>query len=153
MEFVKSDIEKIIQVKKKDSFINHFFTVIKHDYKSNGEVSNHEVKFWEFNLCNAIFYPIFIFKLNSKNEVILINSKLNSFGKSIYILFFVFLTSFFKNINFATINVSNIFFIALFYLVFISLFIVLSFKIYNFEKKNQLETIYKRLNKNTQHKA
>jgi hypothetical protein len=65
-------------------------------------------------------------------------------------LFFILLTSFFKDINFTTINVSSIFFIVLIYLLFISLFILLSFKIYNLEKKNQLESIYKELNKNTQ---
>lgn len=152
MKFIKSDIEKLIEVKKKDSFLNHFFTVIKHDYKSSGEIGKHEIKFWKFNLWNAIFYPIFIFKLNSKNEVTSIKSKLNSFGKLNYILFFIFLTSFFKNINFAKITFLSIFFITLIYLAFISLFIFLSFKIYNFEKKKQLESIYKSLNKNTQQK-
>ena len=149
MVFVKSDIEKLIEVKKKDSIITHFFTIMKRDYKSNGEVGLHEIKFWKLNVWNAIFYPIFIFKLNSKNEVITINSKLNSFGKLIYFLFFVFLTSFFKDIDFATIKVSSIFIITLIYLVFISLFILLSFKIYSFVKKNQLQSIFKRLTKKT----
>jgi hypothetical protein len=150
LKILKSDIEKLIKVKKKDSFINHFFTIINLDYKPNGEVGKNEIKFWKFNLWIAIFYPIFIFKLNSKKEVTSINSKLNSFGKLIYVLFFILLTSFFKDINFTTINVSSIFFIVLIYLLFISLFILLSFKIYNLEKKNQLESIYKELNKNTQ---
>ncbi len=75
----KSDIEKLIEVKKGDKFLNHFFTVIKHDRRPSGEIEKTEIKVWKFNLCVAIFYQIFIFHFNSNNDLTTISSKLNSF--------------------------------------------------------------------------
>jgi hypothetical protein len=147
MLFEKVDIEKIIVVKKRDSFLSHFITILKHDYKLSGEIGKSEVKLWQFNLWNAIFFPVFIFRFNSKGEPISINSKTNSFGKLIYILFLIFLSSFFINLVFNITKSLGLFFLMIIYLVFITLFILISLKIHNYEKKKQLKKIYKRLNK------
>ena len=69
LDIKKSDVEKLIEVKKKDKFLNHFFTVIKHDRRPSGEIEKTEIKIWKFNLWGAIFYPIFIFRLNSSNDL------------------------------------------------------------------------------------
>jgi hypothetical protein len=145
LDIKKSDIEKLIEVKKKDKFLNHFFTVIKHDRRPSGEIEKTEIKVWKFNLWVAIFYPIFIFHLDSSNELITISSKLNSFGKLIYGIFFMFLTFLFRDIDFVKITLSGFLILALLYLVLISFFILISFKIYRFEKKEQLKVIFETL--------
>ncbi len=147
MEYTKSDIEKIIDVKKNDSLKNHFIKIIKHDYRSNGEVGKNEIKFWEFNLFNAFFYPVFIFKLNSKDVITSISSKLNSFGKLIFISFFVFFSLIFMDFDLNRMHILGILLIIMIYVIFISLLILLFLKSYNFEKKKQLEAIYKKLKK------
>ena len=143
LDITKFDIEKLIEIKKEDNFLNHFFTVIKYDRRPAGEIEKTEIKVWKFNLWIAIFYPIFIFHLNSSNELTTISSKLNSFGKLVYALFFVFLTFLFRDIDFVKITFSGFLILALLYLVLISFFILISFKIYNYEKKEQLKSIYK----------
>jgi hypothetical protein len=148
LQIEKSDIEKIRKIRKEDKFFNHFLTNIKHDYSFYGEIRKIEIKIWSFNLWNAIFYPIFIFKFNSNNKLISISSKLNSFGKLIYVLFLIFLTSFFKNINFAKATILGLLLFIVFYLVFISIFILISFKIYGNVRKNQLEMIYEKIKRN-----
>ncbi len=145
LNITKSDIEKLIEVKEKDSFINHFFTVIKHDRRTAGEIEKTEIKIWKFNLWVAIFYPIFIFHLNSNNELATISSKLNSFGKLSYGLFFVFLTFLFRDIDFVKITLSGFLLLALLYLVLISFFMLISFKIYRYEKKEKLKVIFETL--------
>ena len=153
MNLIKSDIIKIIEVKRKDTFVNHFSAIFKRDYSLAGEIGENEIKIWQLNIWNAVFYPIFVFKLNSKKEIVSITSKLNPFGKLSYLLLFISLNIFFTDFDYSKAKLSGIFFITTIYLTFISIFILLSFKIYNLEKKKQLKEIYKKLNKGLEIKS
>jgi predicted membrane protein len=57
----------------------------------------------------------------------------------------MFLTFLFRDIDFVKITLSGFLILALLYLVLISFFILISFKIYRFEKKEQLKVIFETL--------
>jgi hypothetical protein len=151
LEINKSEIEKLIEVRKKDVFLNHFFSILKHDLRPTGEICESKIKVWKQSLWTGLFYPVFIFHLNSNNHLTKITSKVNSLGKLTYVLFFVFLTSFFTDIDLFKIKFSGLLLFLVLYSVLISIFTLLSIKIYSFEKKKELEIIFETLKKQVHH--
>ena len=96
MEITKKDIEKLIELRKENTFLNHFWNVFSRDFRAKGESGRNEIKVWSQNIWNVAFYPIFTFELNANNHLTNITDKLNPIGKTIVgifligILYFIF---------------------------------------------------------------
>jgi len=142
LEISKFEIEKLIEIRKKDTFFNHFLAIIKLDLRPTGIISKSEIKIWKYNFRLGIVYPVFIFEFNSNNKLTKITSKLNSVGKFAFALFFIFLSSLFINVDFINIKFNGLLFLLIFYIIFISVFVLISVKIYSSEKKEQLKVIF-----------
>ena len=142
MEITKKDIEKLIELRKENTFLNHLWNVFSRDFKAKGEIGRNEIKVWKQNMWNMTFYPIFTFELNANNHLTNITDKLNPIGKtivgifSIGILYFVF-TNFSTDFNFLE-NWLSILIVSVFLLIFITVFR----KLYQSEKQNQLDEIF-----------
>ena len=142
MEITKKDIEKLIELRKENTFLNHFWNVFSRDFRAKGEIGRNEIKVWSQNIWNVAFYPIFTFELNANNHLTNITDKLNPIGKTIVglfligILYFVF-TNLSTDFDFLE-NWLAILIASVFLLIFITIFR----KLYQSEKQNQLDEIF-----------
>lgn len=142
MEVTKKDVEKLIEVRKENTFLNHLRNVFSRNLRSKGDVGRNEIKVWKQNKWNSIFYPIFTFEFNANNHLTNITDKLNPVGKtivglfSIAILYFVF-SNFSTDFDFLQ-NWLSILIVSIFLLIFITVFR----KLYQFENQNQLDEIF-----------
>ena len=142
MEITKKDIEKLIELKKEDTFINHLWNVFSRDLRPKGEINRNKIKVWKQNMWNMTFYPIFTFELNANNHLTNITDKLNPIGKTIVgifivgILYFI-LTNLSPDFDFLE-NWLTILIVSVFLLIFITVFR----KLYQSEKQNQLDEIF-----------
>lgn len=142
MEIIKKDIEKLIELRKEDTFLNHLMNVFSRDFRPKGEIGRNEIKVWKQSIWNVAFYPIFTFELNANNQLTRITDKLNPIGKTIValiligIIYFV-VTNLSTDFGFLE-NWLQILILSVFLLVFITVFR----KLYLFEKQNQLDEIF-----------
>ncbi|WP_300027997.1 hypothetical protein [uncultured Maribacter sp.] len=142
LEITKKDIEKLIELRKENTFLNHLWNVFSRDFRAKGEIGRNEIKVWKQNMWNMTFYPIFTFELNANNHLTNIKHKLNPIGKTIVglfligIIYFVF-TNFSTDFDFLE-NWLAILIVSVFLLIFITVFR----KIYQSEKQNQLDEIF-----------
>lgn len=146
MEFCKSDIQKLIEVNKPNTFWNHFLFSLNKSYKIHGEIQKNKIKIWQRTSFTGISYPIYTFEFDSENRLIKVTDKLNPFARFSQLSFPIFF--FFPLLSNAIID-----FQIKKFLICISAFIFLTFtcylmarKIYLFEKKEQLKDFYKLLN-------
>ncbi|MGY6648228.1 hypothetical protein [Wenyingzhuangia sp. IMCC45574] len=141
MEVTKKDVEKLIELRKENTFLSHLWNVFSQDFRSKGEVGRNEIKVWKQHMWNAIFYPIFTLEFNSNNHLTNITDKLNPIGKTVIGIFVIgFLYLIFPE------NISGFDFIKkwpiiTFIAVFISIIVFFARMVYRFEKKNQLDEI------------
>lgn len=142
MEVTKKDVEKLIELRKGNSFLNHLWNVFSGDFRPMGEIGRNKIKVWRQNLWNTAFYPIFTFEFNANNHLTGITDKLNPMGKTLigiaflgflYLIFPKNPTEFNPIDNWRIITVIG---------VFVFFFVWVARKIYNFEKNNQLKQIY-----------
>jgi len=49
MEVTKKDVEKLIEVRKENTFLNHLWNVFSRDMRAKGEVKRNEIKVWSQN--------------------------------------------------------------------------------------------------------
>ena len=142
LEITKKDIEKLIELRKENTFLNHLWNIFSRDFRPKGEIGRNEIKVWNQSMWNVAFYPIFTFELNANNHLTNITDKLNPIGKtiiglfSIGILYFVF-SNFSTDFDFLE-NWLPILIVSVFLLIFITVFR----KLYLFEKQNQLDEIF-----------
>jgi hypothetical protein len=145
LEITKKDIEKLIELRKENTFLNHLWNIFSRDFRAKGEIKRNEIKVWKQNMWNSVFYPIFTFELNSKNHLINISDNLNPIGKTIIYLFFAGISYLIlPNLIYEFDLIRNwilVLALSFFFLIFIS---VLR-KGYIMEKRNQLEEIYEKL--------
>ena len=145
MEIYKKEVEKLIELRKNDTFLNHLWNVLTRDIRTIGEISKDEIKIWKQNSWNTTFYPVFKFQFNSKNHLIKISDKLNPIGKTLIgLLIFGFLYFVFPE-NLTEFNFIGNWPIIIFLAVFVSLFTFFARMFYRFEKQNQLDEIYELL--------
>lgn len=142
LEVTKKDIEKLIMIRKEDTFLNHLWNVFSRDFRQKGEISRNEVKVWKQNMWNATFYPIFTFELNTNNHLVNINSKLNPVGKALIGVFVVgFLYAIFPKNPLEFDFIGN-WLIIMVISIFAIIFTLFWRMIYRFEKQNQLDEIF-----------
>tara|TARA_R110000823_G_C15897233_1_gene496591 strand:+ start:884 stop:1576 length:693 start_codon:yes stop_codon:yes gene_type:complete len=142
LEVTKKDVEKLIELRKENTFLNHLWNIFSRDMTAKGEVSRNEIKVWRQNMWNLTFYPIFTFEFNASNHLINISTKLNSVGKMIigFIIIGLIWLIFPKNLS--DFDIFEKWQMATFLLVFSFLVVWVARKVYRFEKQNQLEQIF-----------
>jgi len=142
LEVTKKDVEKLIELRKENTFLNHLWNIFSRDMTAKGEVSRNEIKVWRQNMWNLTFYPIFTFEFNANNHLINISTKLNSVGKMIigFIIIGLIWLIFPKNLS--DFDIFEKWQMATFLLVFSFLVVWVARKVYRFEKQNQLEQIF-----------
>ena len=142
MEITKKEVEKLIELKEENTFINHLWTVISRDFRLKGEVGSNKIILWKQGFWSMNFYPIFIFEFNAEMHLVNITDKQNPIGKILSIVIFLPLVILIFNLiknNFDLI--ANWKFLTIFG-IFLSLCIFLIRKVYIIEKQNQLEKFY-----------
>ena len=142
MEVTKKDVEKLIELRKENTFLNHLWNIFSRDMTAKGEVSRNEIKVWRQNMWNLTFYPIFTFEFNANNHLINISTKLNPVGKMIigFIIIGLIWLIFPKDLS--EFDIFEKWQMATFLLVFSFLIVWVARKVYRFEKQNQLEQIF-----------
>lgn len=145
MEFCKSDIQKLIQVKKSNNFWNHFLFSLNKNYKIHGEIQKNKIKVWQRTSFTGISYPIYTFEFDSENALIKITDNLNPFARFTQLLFPIFFFFPLLSNAFTDFQIKK-------FLVCISAFSILTFacylmsrKIHSYERKEQLKDFYKLL--------
>ena len=153
MQLNKTDILKLVKVRKSDVFWSHFFYGLKKDYSVNGEIQTNTIKVWQKASMTGVFYPVYTFEFNSDDQLLKITDSLNSFGKLLQLLFPLFYFHPLFSNSFTHFELRH-FFIA------IALFLILTFAcylisnaIYQYEKKEQLKDFYETLNIKTGKKS
>ena len=147
MEINKNDVQKLIQEQKDDDVWNHFLCVIKSDYNFNGHLQNNKISIWKQGIWIKIFYPIFIFEFNSQNHLIKITDKLNPIGRLLYLLFPISFSTFFFSIIINDFKIKKFLILMTVILTILILYFLITKKIYEYEKKEQLEAIFKIIDK------
>lgn len=142
MEITKSDIKKLIEVEKADSFFNHLLAVLTRDYRAKGEIKHSEIIVWSQSYWTGVVYPVFTFKLDSKNNLIDITDRLNPVGWIFYIGFISFLIFIFTPQDIMNISWESFWPLAVTVILFLGIFILLTTQFYRFEKKQQLNEIF-----------
>lgn len=142
MEITKSDIRKLIQNIKADSFWNHFMCVIKRDFSYNGEIQKSRIKVWKQGIWIGAFYPIFTFELDSQNHLISISDKLNPIGKFLYLLFPLCFSYPFISLIIIDFEIKKLLIFTLIALMVIAIYVLVATKIYKYEKGELLKEIY-----------
>lgn len=142
MEVTKKDVEKLIEVRKEDSFFHHFWNVLVYDFRPKGDIRPNQVKVWRQNLWNMTFYPIFTFEFNANNHLTNIKDEVNPIGKTFIGLLLLGFLYLIMPKNLSGIDfIEELPFIA-FILIFASITAMVVRMVYRFEKQNQLEQIF-----------
>ncbi|MEN3325182.1 hypothetical protein VP395_15735 [Mariniflexile soesokkakense] len=142
MEVTKKDIEKLIRLRKEDTFLNHLWNVFSRDFRQKGEIGRNEIKVWRQNMWNTTFYPVFTFELNANNHLVNITSKLNPIGKSLIGIFIVgFLYAIFPK-NPLEFDLFESWPIIAVIGAFTIIFTLFWRMIYRFERQNQLDEMF-----------
>ena len=142
MEINKKEVEKLIELRKENTFLNHLWNVFSRDIRAKGEIKRNEIIVWNQNMWNMTFYPIFTFEFNANNHLINITDTINPVGKTIIAiatLWFLYLI--FPNNPNEFNPIDNWQWITI-VAVIVCLVVWVSRKIYKMERKNQLEEIY-----------
>lgn len=153
MEFCKSDIQKLIQVKKSNTFWNHFLFSFSKNYKIHGEIQKNSIVIWQRTSFTGISYPIYIFEFDSENTLLNISDKLNPYAKYTQLLFPIFFFFPLLSTAFTDFQIKK-------FLTCISIFILLTVacylmgrKIHSYEKREQLAHFRELLNIKTKNKS
>lgn len=141
MEVSKQDVKRLIELNEENSFVNHSKYIFNRDDRIKGEVGLTEIILWKSGLWNRTNYPIFTFKFNSNNHLVDISDRINPMGKILnYVLClplsFLIITHLVEGDELVNIMLSLLFLVVMIVLV------IVKRKIYIFEKKNQLDSIY-----------
>jgi len=142
LEVTKKDVEKLIELRKENTFLNHLWNIFSRDMTAKGEVSRNEIKVWRQNMWNLTFYPIFTFEFNANNHLINISTKLNPVGKMIIGFIIIGLIWLIFPENLSEFDIFEKWQMATFLVVFSYLIVWVARKVYRFEKQNQLEQIF-----------
>ena len=139
MEVTKKDVEKLIKLRKENTFLNHLWNVLSRDFRPKGEIGRNEIKVWRQNIWNATFYPIFTFEFNTNNHLVNITDKLNPIGKTFIGIIAFLLFSAISPKKLSDFDLIENWPIIVFITVFVSIIVLVARMVYRFEKNNQLE--------------
>lgn len=145
MEISRSDIIKLIEERKTDSFETHLWTIVKRDFRPSGEIGNREIKVWCMDFWNGFFYPIFQFDLNNEGHLIKISNRINPAGRLFLSLFCILTCIPWFYWVFDDFDLLNHWPQILVGFIFLGTLLFIGFKIYKMEKEIQLKEIYELL--------
>lgn len=149
MEFTKSDVQRLIQTQKGNTFFNHFIYSVTKDFKTQGCIQKRQIKIWKRTNFTGSFYPVHSFNFDSENKLISVTDELNSFAKYTQLLFPLFLFSPLLSTAFSDFYLKKFLICIIIFLILNFACYLLSLKIYSYEKKDQLKDFYQLLkNKN-----
>ncbi|MEX0996057.1 MAG: hypothetical protein WDZ45_03295 [Flavobacteriaceae bacterium] len=143
MEVTKKDVEKLIELRKENTFLHHLWNAFSRDMRPKGEVKLNEIKVWRQNMWNMIFYPIFTFELDANKHLTNITDELNPVGKTLIGIIIIGLISLIFPKNLSEFDLADNWQMATFLATFAFLTSWVARKFYRFEKQNQLEQIFK----------
>ena len=153
MELTRIHIQKLVKVKKADTFWNHFVYSLATNYRVNGEVKKNIIKIWQKRTFRGIFYPVFTFEFDNENQLIKITDKLNPYGKAIQLIFpFIFFLPLIYT-GLSHFETKQFFICGIILLVLFLAISLLNSKLYQYEKKEQLKEFRKVLNIKEEEKA
>lgn len=146
MKITKSDILKLVKIRKANTFWNHFLYALATNYRANGEVKKNIIKIWQKRTFRGIFYPVFTFEFDNENQLIKITDKLNPYGKTIQLIFpfIFFLPLIYTSIS--HFETKRFFICGIILLVLFLAISLLNSKLYQYEKKEHLKEFRKALN-------
>lgn len=140
MEVTKQDVEKLIELRKANTFLNHLWNVFWRDFTPQGEVRQNEIKVWKQTRWNTSFYPIFTFEFDSDNRLTNINESVNPIAKALIVCFAIgFLYVIIPEL--ADSNLSRNYPITALIAVFVLIVILALRMVYRLEKSIQLQEI------------
>ncbi|RUA29563.1 MAG: hypothetical protein DSY77_15090 [Bacteroidetes bacterium] len=142
MKVSKSDIIELIEDEKTDSFTNHLNAILKWGFRPTGEIQKREIRVWRQNVWNGVFYPIFKFHLNNDGYLVKITDRINPVGLIVYILLCAVVSIPWLYWIFDDYDPASHWIQIITWVVFFGIFGLISFKIYQMEKKIQLSQIY-----------
>lgn len=142
MEVTKNDVEKLIELRKESNYLNHFHNVFTRDFRAKGEVGQNEIKVWRQSFWTMTFYPIFRFEFNSENHLIKITDKINPIGKTFNAIIFLSFIFFLLPKSIDELKYGTTWILVSLILFFMCFLIWFARKVYNYEKKIQLEQIF-----------
>ena len=92
MEITKQDVENIIEIRKKNTFLTHLGLFFYGDLVYYGEVKRSEIFIWSQNYFHTInITPVFTFKFNANNHLVEIKSSLNPLTKFLLVVMALFI--------------------------------------------------------------
>lgn len=142
MHIPKSDIEKLIESRTKNTYLNHLWNFLWKDYTAKGEIKENEIKVWQQNMWNSGFYPIFTFELDDNKNLINISDQLNPVAKTIIGILFIGAVGLIAY-NFPPIaEINGYLVIIAIVIIYAFLFVTVFRKIYVTERQNQLDAIF-----------
>ena len=142
MKVLKQDIVKKIKKRRKDSLWNHFLTSFYLTQDIYGDVRKNKIIVWNWGSLFGSFYSVIIFEFNSKNELIKVSDKLNSFGKLLSLLILVSFSFPFGSLFFEEFN-AELILVIIPYLVLITIIVLIGKSIYKLEKNDSKEYYFK----------
>jgi len=152
MEVTKKDVEKLIELRKENTFLNHLWNVFSRDMRAKGQINQNDIKVWNQNIWNMTFYPIFTFEFNTKNHLTNITTELNPVGKTLIGIILIGLIWLIFPKNLSEFDLADSWQMATFLAIFSFLIVWIANKLYRFEKQNQLEQIFEILDVETDEK-
>tara|TARA_R110002049_G_scaffold290250_1_gene473553 strand:- start:7821 stop:8519 length:699 start_codon:yes stop_codon:yes gene_type:complete len=152
MEVTKKDVEKLIELRKENTFLNHLWNVFSRDMRAKGQINQNNTKVWNQNIWNMTFYPIFTFEFNSKNHLTNIRTELNPVGKTLIGIILIGLIWLIFPKDLSEFDLADNWQMATFLAIFSFLIVWVAKKLYRFEKQNQLEQIFEILDVETEKK-
>jgi len=152
MEVTKKDVEKLIELRKENTFLNHLWNVFSRDMRAKGQINQNDIKVWNQNIWNMTFYPIFTFEFNTKNHLTNITTELNPVGKTLIGIILIGLIWLIFPKNLSEFDLADSWQMATFLAIFSFLIVWIAKKLYRFEKQNQLEQIFEILDVETDEK-
>ncbi len=84
-----SNLENDLKHKRKATIWNHFLTLIEQDYAYSGSVDSNGFAIWKRSNRQGVFYTTIVGKIVEKEgqKKIVLNTKLNKFGKFLILIF------------------------------------------------------------------
>lgn len=147
MEVTKSDVEKLIEGRKENTFLNHLLAVITKKYQPMGEVRKKEIFVWRPNYWGSLFYPVFKFEFDNNSHLVKISDRISSAG----IFVFAVLSIVPLVLAIVYFGIERWFVPFAIFVIFGILFFIL-YRSYKFEKQVQLDQIFEILEIETEQK-
>jgi len=150
VEITKSDIIKLVEETKTNSFKTHLLTILKSDFQPAGEFENRKITVWRQNLWNRLYYPIFQFDLDKKGNLVNISDRINPVGKIFFCLFCIVTCIPWFYWIFNDFDLSAHWIQTFTGLIFLGTFILIGLQVYKIELQIQLNQIYELLDMETE---